>query len=502
MATQSARRSRRRSTALLTATAALLLWTSEVEAAPAIRLSDDNRVPRCVTPERLMAFLAERNTRLDPRFQNIARLYRYYGEGWRVRWDYAFFQMAIETNFLTFRRGDGRRGDVSETQNNFAGIGATGSGVHGERFPDVATGVHAQIQHLVAYSGERLADPIARRTRDKQGDIIETSERLGRPVTFGDLARRWAMDRAYGRSIDYIADLYRARFCTEPPAQAAEDFSVPEPQPARREKRFPFPPPSGLGGPKPDKLAGPETEPEPSSQTSPTDAAAAGEILPWLATPEQKAAAAKPAKPKKSETKRAAKALSKSKTAKVKTIWSRDDAAKPRALSKTAKPAPGTWGSATVVHQDSTQVPTEIPAPAAAPASTAVDDAPSLPTFRITPLSAVTASRLGGPLPQDLGPTSSATAPETAPPTSPQASPQAAAPCHVLSASYGGTKTLLIRSSAGGTTQYTALTVIDGFEKSMFNAYARAEAPGADIVGIYGTRDEALADARVNCPED
>ena len=105
-----------------------------------------------------MAFLAERNAHLDPRFRNIAYWYKHFGEAWRVRWDYAFFQMAIETNFLSYRRGDGRRGDVGETQNNFAGIGATGGGVRGERFADVPTGVHAQIQHLVAYSGERLAD--------------------------------------------------------------------------------------------------------------------------------------------------------------------------------------------------------------------------------------------------------------------------------------------------------------------------------------------------------
>ena len=152
-----------------------------------------------------MAFLAERNAHLDPRFRNIAYWYKHFGEAWRVRWDYAFFQMAIETNFLSYRRGDGRRGDVGETQNNFAGIGATGGGVRGERFADVPTGVHAQIQHLVAYSGERLATPIARRTRERQGDIVEASQRLGRQVTFGDLARRWAVDRAYGKSIDTIA---------------------------------------------------------------------------------------------------------------------------------------------------------------------------------------------------------------------------------------------------------------------------------------------------------
>jgi hypothetical protein len=193
------------------ASSLILVGVGDAKAAPPIRTSESNQVPTCVTPERLMAFLADRNPKVDPRFREIARWYKYYGEGWRVRWDYAFFQMALETNFLSYRRGDGRRGDVWETQNNFAGIGATGGGVRGERFPDVKTGVHAQIQHLVAYSGEHVAAPVAKRTRENQDDIISLSNRLGREVTFGDLARRWATDRAYAKSIDFVANLFRTR---------------------------------------------------------------------------------------------------------------------------------------------------------------------------------------------------------------------------------------------------------------------------------------------------
>jgi hypothetical protein len=152
MARKSVRHSGLLTAILITAMAAVML-PSAVEAAPPIRTSPANQVPACVTPQRLMAFLTERNPKLDPRYRNIANLYKHYGDGWHVRWDYAFYQMAIETNFLKYRRGDGRRGDVSPAQNNFAGIGATGNGVPGERFPDISTGVHAQIQHLVAYSG-------------------------------------------------------------------------------------------------------------------------------------------------------------------------------------------------------------------------------------------------------------------------------------------------------------------------------------------------------------
>lgn len=190
-------------------------------ALPEIRSSASNPVPACVTPERLMAFLAANNARLEARYRDIARWYKRHGEALKVRWDYAFFQMALETNYLAFRRGDGRPGDVKPAQNNFAGIGATGGGVPGDAFPDIATGVLAQMQHLVAYSGERVASPVAPRTALKQDDIVSASQRLARPVRFSDLTNRWAADRAYHRSIEAIADRYRAEHCGASAAAAA-----------------------------------------------------------------------------------------------------------------------------------------------------------------------------------------------------------------------------------------------------------------------------------------
>jgi Mannosyl-glycoprotein endo-beta-N-acetylglucosaminidase len=210
----------RRFSARLSAVALVLggagvVGTGEAQAGtpPEIRMTTTNRVPACVTPERLMAFLGTRNTQLNPKFATIAATYRSLGEPARVRWDYAFFQMVLETNYLMFKRGDGTSGDVGLAQNNFAGIGATGGGVPGDRFVDVKTGVLAQIQHLTAYSGEKVAAPVATRTRERQDDIIEISRKLGRPVTFGDLAKRWAVDRSYARNIEFIADQYRERFC-------------------------------------------------------------------------------------------------------------------------------------------------------------------------------------------------------------------------------------------------------------------------------------------------
>lgn len=426
-----------------------------------------------------MAFLADRNPKVDPRFREIARWYKYYGEGWRVRWDYAFFQMALETNFLSYRRGDGRRGDVWETQNNFAGIGATGGGVRGERFPDVKTGVHAQIQHLVAYSGEHLVAPVAKRTRENQDDIIARSQRLGREVTFGDLARRWATDRAYAKSIDFVANIFRTRYCDEPARSAEGDTAPPAPLQIRREWRYPFRPPSGLGGPMPDDAP-----------------PAHDENLPRLAKPKKPSAPAHKDHPVAVEPKKPS--LKTPKKQVSKTSKNLKSAQKPKKPSATAKASDASWAAATQVEHGDNRTAGDDPstAQAAQPASQIAEQTqsssylPWLPTFHITP-TAPEPSRLGGPLPAELGAAAKAAA----------EAPAVASPCRVLTASYGGTRTLLIRAKAGDEMQYTALTVIDGFEKSMFDAYARTEAVGAEIVGEYPTAEAALSDAKANCPD-
>ncbi len=186
-------------------------------ASPEIRTSAANPMPACVTPERLMAYLEERNPSLDPRFKDIARIFKQQGEALRIRWDYAFFQMLLETNSLKYG------GDVKARQNNFAGIGATGGGVKGDVFPDVSTGVLAQMQHLIAYSGEKVERPVATRTRENQDHIIAKSARLGRPVTFADLTRRWAVDSKYIRSIETLADKFRERHCNGIAAPANQE---------------------------------------------------------------------------------------------------------------------------------------------------------------------------------------------------------------------------------------------------------------------------------------
>jgi hypothetical protein len=194
---------------------------------PEIKLSATNRVPGCIRPERLDAHLLERNPNLEARFRAIAGLYRTHGERLGLRWDYAFYQMILETGSLKFGN------DVKPRQNNFAGLGATGGGVRGESFKDVETGVIAHLQHLVAYAGEKVENPVAERTREHQDGIIFKSKQLGRAVRFSDLTNRWAMDRNYARSIETLAERFRDASCSG----AAPEPRAPAPVAANRSER-------------------------------------------------------------------------------------------------------------------------------------------------------------------------------------------------------------------------------------------------------------------------
>jgi hypothetical protein len=196
----------------------LLPATQALADVPAIKVSAHNKVETCATPGRLMAFLKSRNERLDPRFEKIAVEYMRQGERLGLRWDYTFYQMLLETGNLSFRGDHGRRGDVSPSQNNFAGLGATGRGAPGESFPDVSTGVLAQLQHVLLYSGERIENPVAERTRKVQewGILKSMQRRAHGSVTFRDLARKWAPGSNYVSGLESIADRFRDGFCKGP----------------------------------------------------------------------------------------------------------------------------------------------------------------------------------------------------------------------------------------------------------------------------------------------
>ena len=66
-----------------------------------------------------------------------------------IRGDIAFAQSCLETGNFLFRGSS-----VSPEQNNFCGMGVTGSGVKGNSFETPRMGIRAQIQHLKAYAND------------------------------------------------------------------------------------------------------------------------------------------------------------------------------------------------------------------------------------------------------------------------------------------------------------------------------------------------------------
>ena len=194
---------------------------------PPIIATANNAVPKCVRPQALMDFVEQTNARrrmtIAPRFTHIATLYKDIGSCVSrppdkcvgVRWDYAFFQMLIETNYLTFRRPGGGPAGVPAKDNNFAGLGATVPGRPGEHFGDVHTGVLAHLQHVLMYSTTPVPHPVAKRTQLVQTDVQDIMRRLHRPVTFADLAREWTgVDQSgYARDMRRLSEKFHQLYC-------------------------------------------------------------------------------------------------------------------------------------------------------------------------------------------------------------------------------------------------------------------------------------------------
>lgn len=135
------------------------------------------------TAEQLSSYLLSVNK--TPKFsRNISvkefcQLYIDIGNKEGVRGDLGCVQCFKETDNLKYG------GDVLYTQNNFAGIGATGNGEKGCVFPDIETGILAHIQHLKTYATKSaLNEPCVdtRRTAwfvNAKGGTSPTIEGLG-----------------------------------------------------------------------------------------------------------------------------------------------------------------------------------------------------------------------------------------------------------------------------------------------------------------------------------
>ena len=106
-----------------------------------------------------------------------------------VRADVLYAQIMLETNYLRFG------GDVSASQCNFGGLGATGGGAAGATFPNVRIGLRASVQHLKAYaSTDSLVNPCV----DPRFQYVNR----GCAPSVYDLGNgNWAMDPNYSSKI-------------------------------------------------------------------------------------------------------------------------------------------------------------------------------------------------------------------------------------------------------------------------------------------------------------
>jgi hypothetical protein len=428
---------------------------------PEIKTNPGNTVPECATPGRMLAFLKSRNADLNPRFESVASEYMRLGEQLGVRWDFAFYQMILETGTLSFRNGS-RAGDVKPQQNNFAGLGATGRGEPGESFPDVPTGVRAHLEHLLLYSGERLASPVADRTRKVQewGVLTAWQSRFKRPITFADLAEKWAPGASgYGRLLQGLQDNF-AEFCRRP-------------------------------DPRPELLAEVrgvrmKTGAEPRMAEAPAPERPSGEDL-------------------------ARRAIEQGKV----DDYNRRSALGALEPTKTP-PVPFKVLNAPPPEADEAPARAREPEPkaAAAPAAIAgipfragMTSAPSKPVVTENPQPQPKAT-VAAPPPPPPPPRTTATA---EPPVKVAAAAAAAKPlaeavpsgqkCRVWTASYGGQKALIIRSIIDKVVNFTVLDVNEGAESREADAFIAAYAKNGAVAGEFTSQAVALDKAFELCPE-
>ena len=135
-----------------------------------------------------------------PTINEFCEIYLEECEAEGVKAEVAFAQAMMETAFLRFG------GEVDKDQYNFAGLGAVGNGVQGESFPDIRTGIRAQVQHLKAYASTeslKLAQVDNRFGYVKRG-VAEYVEWLGmqeNPNSTDSVKYGWASAENYGYDI-------------------------------------------------------------------------------------------------------------------------------------------------------------------------------------------------------------------------------------------------------------------------------------------------------------
>jgi hypothetical protein len=157
--------------------------------------------PSLLGADEMATFVRARGgtTRLSIALGALAQIYLDEGRAAGVRGDVAFAQSILETGWFRFEHSM-----VDPEDNNFAGIGACDTCDDGFDFPDVRTGVRAQMRLLRIYVDAGLE-------RDSLPVPLVMPRSLGLWFrgdvhTWRDLTGRWATADEYG---DLLYELYR-----------------------------------------------------------------------------------------------------------------------------------------------------------------------------------------------------------------------------------------------------------------------------------------------------
>ena len=151
------------------------------------------------TVAQMQSYIKKVNPQVPNSVIKMIPLYITEGAAEGVRGDIAFAQSCLETGNFTFTGSA-----VTLSQNNFAGIGVTQTGMKGNSWESPQLGIRAQIQHLKAYAcDQRLlqtcVDPRFTYVTRETAPYVEWLGIQENPHHYG-----WAADKDYGQKIIQI----------------------------------------------------------------------------------------------------------------------------------------------------------------------------------------------------------------------------------------------------------------------------------------------------------
>ena len=151
------------------------------------------------TVAQMQSYIKKVNPQVPNSVIKMIPLYITEGAAEGVRGDIAFAQSCLETGNFTFTGSA-----VTLSQNNFAGIGVTQTGMKGNSWESPQLGIRAQIQHLKAYAcNQRLlqtcVDPRFTYVTRETAPYVEWLGIQENPHHYG-----WAAGKDYGQKIIQI----------------------------------------------------------------------------------------------------------------------------------------------------------------------------------------------------------------------------------------------------------------------------------------------------------